>query len=133
MKTSGAHVKRSFLVCKNTMLLPGLSDAKADIIRLNAMFYRAASCCRYLRTFMMEEQDVDAILKDCAFCITFVGIWRRDVLARPGVDLRKGFLTRETATDDLSSCQTLVLAVKLFREHYQDVKMVPSRSVPYLM
>ncbi|KAK9822335.1 hypothetical protein WJX74_009162 [Apatococcus lobatus] len=82
---------------------------------------------RYLRTFMMEERDMDAVLHDCAFCITFVGIWRRDVLARPGVDLRKGFLTRETATDVLTSCQTLVLAVMLFREHYPHVKMVPSR------
>lgn len=36
-------------------------------------------------------------------------------------------ITRETSQDVLSSCMMMILAVKLFREHYNTVKFEPSR------
>lgn len=81
------------------------------------------------------RQPVD-IVGDAAFCIMFIGFWRRDIDLRANESASLGpkvarfdqnCLTNETCHDVVLTCTTVILSMKLFWTHYKNVKVDWSR------
>lgn len=87
---------------------------------------------RFLRTFLFEVDGVnrtmDDLITDAAYCIMFVGFWKRDLGRRGGeVKLKLNFLTWETSQDVLIACMMIILAAKAYRIYFPTVRFEPSR------
>lgn len=86
-------------------------------------------CHRYLRMFVIKGITPDQIVKDAAFCIMFIGFWRRDIKMRGRfANLTNNFLTVETARDVLISSNMAILLVKYFGIHFPNIFLDISRA-----
>lgn len=85
-------------------------------------------CHRYLRIFVIKGRSPDDIVMDAAFCIMFIGFWRRDIKLRSHcASLTHNFITTETARDVLISCNMAILLVKCFGVCFPNVYFDISR------
>ena len=92
---------------------------------------------RYLRIFVIQDRAPRDIISDAVFCILFIAFWRRDISLRQKADntnigvttasLCKNFITSQTATDVLITCNMVVLASLLFRKRFPNVRFDLSR------
>ncbi|GAX85103.1 hypothetical protein CEUSTIGMA_g12523.t1 [Chlamydomonas eustigma] len=82
---------------------------------------------RYLRMLLLKGRQPIEVVKDAAFCIMFVGIWRRDIDLRAqeskdnvGAKTARydnNCLTPQTCHDIVFTCTMIILSTKLFRRH----------------
>ena len=93
---------------------------------------------RYLRIFVIRGRKPRDIIKDAVFCILFIGLWRRDIKLRrlsnqatlgPNnvATLVENFITTQTATDVLITCNMVVLLSILFTRRFPNIRMDLSR------
>ena len=92
---------------------------------------------RYLRIFVIHDRMPRDIIKDAVFCILFIGIWRKDIKLRqlynkgrlgPKIaNLLQNFMTSQTATDVLITCNQIVLLSILFNKEFPNVNIDVSR------
>ena len=91
---------------------------------------------RYLRIFVIQERTSRERVKDAIFCILFIAFWRRDIkirqLANRGnlgtiASVTKNFITSQTATDVLITCNQVVLLSLLFKSRFPNVMIDLSR------
>ena len=105
--------------------------------------------------FLLQRKPLQ-VVEDAAFCLQWLGFWRRDVKQRhdvnsfkankkmPGLkavskmvaNSEENLMTSRTMEDVTFTCQMVILSVKLFRDHFSHVKIdfgrMSSRFSEYL-
>lgn len=87
-------------------------------------------CHRFLRMFVIKDLTPREVVKDAAFCILFLGFWKRDLkIIQPQeyIDLRQHFLTSETFQDVLICCNVIILVVELMAQEHPHIRIDFSR------
>lgn len=85
-------------------------------------------CHRYLRIFLIHGRSPKNVIEDAAFCILFIGLWRRDIdlrskasagqLGPKASTLQANCLSYQTCTDVLVTCNSVILGAMLFSKEY---------------
>jgi hypothetical protein len=75
----------------------------------------------------LQGRPVRDVIVDAAYCIIFLGMWRRDVVNNPRADIRTSYITTETHSDMLLACNAVILTAMVFGMHYPGVKIDWSR------
>ena len=92
---------------------------------------------RYLRIFVIQDRAPRDIISDAVFCILFIAFWRRDIKLRQlsnrynlgpnTASVTQNFITTQTATDVLITCNMVVLSSLLFSKNFPNVRVDLSR------
>ncbi|GAX84874.1 hypothetical protein CEUSTIGMA_g12295.t1 [Chlamydomonas eustigma] len=124
--------KRPYLMMETDNIRKALLSSPADNYGLY-LFIEFGH--RYLRMFLLKDRQPIDIIKDAAFCIMFIGFWRRDIdlrAAEADKDAAVGAksarydsncLTPQTCHDIVFTCTLLILSTKMFKEHFPRVKI----------
>ena len=86
------------------------------------------STYRFMRVFLLRDLSPREVVRNCAYVMWFIPLWKRDVQKRKNVTIEQNFLTSETFQDMLGLAQSIVLAIKLFGMHFPNVLFDPSRQ-----
>ena len=94
-------------------------------------------CLRYLRIFLLPDQPVTSKVQDASFCILFLAFWKRDIDHRQKENsklrgattstLGCNFITSQTCTDVLITCNMVINCCTLFRTNFPQVRVDFSR------
>jgi len=78
MKDGSSHYSGRFVIEEVTKVRDALKQAP----RQRGAYWYMEFCHRFLRIFLIPGRDPGLCVQDAAFCIMFLGFWRRDVSLR---------------------------------------------------
>ena len=87
----------------------------------------------FTRIFLIKDRLPSDVLRDCGWCLAFLGYWDMSVTHSKGRDgkyrynKKVNFLTLETKTDIIVLLNVVILAIRWFSIKYPNVKFLPHR------